>query len=99
MAVEVPGRRRQPRGGRRPALHLHAPAAQPVEIGSDHHAVERLHEEFRRRIKTQTVLPEAETAPMLFWALLASTQIVMRKVDGWETLAEPLSATPIDLAA
>jgi len=62
-------------------------------------AVERLHEEFRRRIKTQTVLPEAETAPMLFWALLASGQIVMRKVDGWETLAEPLSATSIDLAA
>ena len=62
-------------------------------------AVERLHEEFRRRIKTQTVLPEAETAAMLFWALLASGQIVMRKVDGWETLAEPLSATSIDLAA
>ena len=62
-------------------------------------AVERLHEEFRRRIKTQTVLPEAETAPMLFWALLASGQIVMRKVDGWETLAEPLSPTAIDLAA
>ncbi len=62
-------------------------------------AVERLHEEFRRRIKTQTVLPDAETAPMLFWALLASGQIVMRKVDGWETLAEPLSATSIDLAA
>lgn len=62
-------------------------------------AIERLHEEFRRRIKTQTVLPEAETAPMLFWALLASGQIVMRKVDGWETLAEPLSNQPIDLAA
>jgi putative transposase len=45
-------------------------------------AIERLHEEFKRRIKTQTVLPEAETAPMLFWALLASGQIVMRKVDG-----------------
>jgi putative transposase len=62
-------------------------------------AIERLHEEFRRRIKTQTVLPEAETASMLFWALLASGQIVMRKVDGWETLAEPLSTTSIDLAA
>ena len=62
-------------------------------------AIERLHEEFRRRIKTQTVLPEAETAPMLFWALLASGQIVMRKVDGWETLAIPLSTTDIDLAA
>ena len=51
-------------------------------------AIERLHEEFKRRIKTQTVLPSAETAAMLFWALLASGQIVMRKVDGWQTLAE-----------
>ncbi|WP_245452154.1 IS256 family transposase [Mesorhizobium waimense] len=30
-------------------------------------AIERLHEEFKRRIKTQTVLPSAETAAMLFW--------------------------------
>jgi len=34
-------------------------------------AIERLHEEFKRRIKTQCVLPTAETACMLFWALLA----------------------------
>ncbi len=45
-------------------------------------AIERLHEEFKRRIKTQTVLPSTETAAMLFWALLASGQIRMRKVDG-----------------
>ena len=62
-------------------------------------AIERLHEEFRRRIKTQTVLPEAETAPMLFWALLASGQITMRKVDGWESLSAPLADQAIDLAA
>jgi putative transposase len=62
-------------------------------------AIERLHEEFKRRIKTQTVLPCAETAAMLFWALLASGQIVMRKVDGWETLAEKPSDQIIDLAA
>jgi putative transposase len=63
-------------------------------------AIERLHEEFKRRIKTQTVLPSAETAAMLFWALLASGQIVMRKVNGWQTLAEPLvAAVPVDLAA
>ncbi len=62
-------------------------------------AVERLHEEFKRRIKTQTVLPSAETAAMLFWALLASGQITMRKVDGWPTLAEKLTDQPIDLAA
>ena len=62
-------------------------------------AIERLHEEFKRRIKTQTVLPSAETAAMLFWALLASGQIVMRKVDGWETLAEKPFDQIIDLAA
>jgi transposase-like protein len=28
-------------------------------------AIERLHEEFKRRIKTQTVLPSADTAAML----------------------------------
>ncbi|MGA8293597.1 MAG: IS256 family transposase [Rhodoplanes sp.] len=62
-------------------------------------AIERLHEEFKRRIKTQTVLPSAETAAMLFWALLASGQINMRKVDGWQTLATAPIAQPIDLAA
>ena len=62
-------------------------------------AIERLHEEFKHRIKTQTVLPSADTAAMLFWALLASGQINMRKVDGWQTLATKPSDQPIDLAA
>jgi putative transposase len=62
-------------------------------------AIERLHEEFKRRIKTQTVLPSAETAAMLFWALLAAGQITMRKVDGWQTLTDKLADKPIDLAA
>jgi putative transposase len=62
-------------------------------------AIERLHGEFKRRIKTQTVLPSADTAAMLFWALLASGQINMRKVDGWPTLALKLRDQPIDLAA
>jgi putative transposase len=62
-------------------------------------AIERLHEEFKRRIKTQTALPSAETAAMLFWALLASGQITMRKVDGWESLSEKASDQILDLAA
>jgi putative transposase len=62
-------------------------------------AIERLHEEFKRRIKTQTLLPSAETAAMLFWALLASGQITMRKIDGWQTLNEKPSDPAIDLAA
>ncbi len=59
-----------------------------------------IEKEFKRRIKTQTVLPSAETAAMLFWALLASGQITMRKVNGWQTLAEtPASAAALELAA
>jgi transposase-like protein len=60
-------------------------------------AIERLHEEFKRRIKTQCLLPCAETACMLFWALLASGQITMRKVDGWQSLHAP--PTALDFAA
>jgi len=66
-------------------------------------AIERLHEEFKRRIKTQTVMPSADTAAMLFWALLASGQINMRKVDGWKTLSTQIKQTTnkqeVDLAA
>ena len=62
-------------------------------------AIERLHEEFKRRIKTQTVLPSAETAAMLFWALLASGQITMRKIDGWQTITTKFIDQPIDLVA
>ena len=54
---------------------------------------------FKRGSRSQTVLPCAETAAMLFWALLASGQIAMRKVDGWQTLAEKPDDQLIDLAA
>lgn len=62
-------------------------------------AIERLHEEFKRRIKTQCLLPCAETACMLFWALLASGQITLRKVDGWHSLHVAPAEPNLDLAA
>jgi putative transposase len=62
-------------------------------------AIERLHEEFKRRIKTQCMLPCAETACMLFWALLASGQITLRKVDGWKTLHVAPAEQILDLVA
>jgi len=43
-----------------------------MEECTQHQCDRTLHEEFKRRIKTQTVLPSAETAAMLFWALLAA---------------------------
>jgi len=62
-------------------------------------AIERLHEEFKRRINADRAAISADTAAMLFWALLASGQINMRKVDGWKTLATKPIDQPIDLAA
>ncbi len=62
-------------------------------------AIVRLHEEFKRRIETQCALPNAETAAMLFWALMASGQITMRKVDGWQTLDQAPVEQPLDLDA
>ena len=44
------------------------------------------------------MLPSPETAAMLFWVLLASGQITMRKVDR-QTLATKPADTVIDLAA
>jgi mutator family transposase len=58
-------------------------------------AIERLNEEFKRRIKTQTVLPCPKTVPMLLWALMASGQIWMRNINFHHfrdtTLLEPQS--------
>ena len=54
---------------------------------------------FKRRIKTQCALPSAETAAMLFWALMASGQITMRRVDGWQTLDQAPANQALELAA
>lgn len=77
---------------------LRYPRAQWKSIRTTN-AIERLNEEFRRRIKTQCVLPNGETVCMLFWALLASGQIVLRRVDGWDTLAVAPAPQLLDLAA
>ena len=48
---------------------------------------------------TNIVIEITTLIAMLFWALLASGQINMRKVDGWQTLATKPIDQPIDLAA
>ncbi|HDL16998.1 MAG TPA: IS256 family transposase [Rhizobiales bacterium] len=77
---------------------LRYPASQWKSLRTTN-AIERLHGEFKRRIKTQCALPNAETAAMLFWALMASGQITMRRVDGWQTLDQAPDEQPLDLAA
>lgn len=49
-------------------------------------AIERLHGEFRRRVKTQGSLPDTQTAEVLLFGLLASGQIRMRRIDGWQDM-------------
>ena len=49
--------------------------------------IERLNEEFRRRVKTQGALPSDDAAVTLLFSLVAGGQIRLRKVDGWRRLA------------
>jgi transposase-like protein len=53
--------------------------------------IERLNEEFRRRVKTQGSLPTEDAALILFFGLVASGQIKLRRIDGWRRIASVLS--------
>jgi putative transposase len=53
--------------------------------------IERLHEEFRRRVKTQGSLPNEDSALVLLFSLVASGQIKLRRIDGWRKIAAVLS--------
>ena len=52
--------------------------------------IERLHEEFRRRVKTQGSLPNEDAALILLFGLVASGQIRLRRIDGWRKIATVL---------
>jgi len=53
--------------------------------------IERLHEEFRRRVKTQGSLPSEDAAVILLFSLVASGQIKLRRIDGWGKIDAVLS--------
>src|SRR3989449_4633824 len=53
--------------------------------------IERLHEEFRRRVKTQGSLPGEDAAVVLLFSLVATGQIKLRRIDGWRKIAAVLS--------
>jgi transposase-like protein len=48
--------------------------------------IERLNEEFRRRVKTQGALPTEDAALVLLFGLVASGQIRLRRLDGWRQI-------------
>lgn len=53
--------------------------------------IERLHQEFRRRVKTQGSLPSEDAALVLLFSLVASGQIKLRRIDGWRKIAAAVS--------
>lgn len=55
-------------------------------------ALERINEEFRRRTKTQAMLPSEDAVLLLLFGLLMSGQIRTRKLDGWQELPAVLTA-------
>jgi len=58
--------------------------------------IERLHEEFRRRVKTQGSLRSEDAAVVLLFSLVASGQIKLRRIDGWRKIAVvPSQHTPV----
>src|SRR5487761_1288431 len=50
-------------------------------------ALERINEEFRRRTKTQASLPSEEAVLFMLFGLLRSGQITLRRLVGWQALA------------
>lgn len=55
-------------------------------------SIERVQEEFRRRVKTQASLPNDRAVLLLFFALFASGQIKLRRLDGSWSLPQVAAA-------
>jgi transposase-like protein len=48
--------------------------------------LERLNQEFRRRVKTQGSMPNESAGLVLLYGLLAFGQIKLRRIDGWKAI-------------
>ncbi|MFI5384988.1 MAG: IS256 family transposase [Fimbriimonadales bacterium] len=53
-------------------------------------AIESLNKEFRRRVKVQGTQPGPESVCMLLWALLSSGAVTVSRIDGWQTIHQPI---------
>jgi putative transposase len=56
--------------------------------------IERLNQEFRRRVKTQVCFPTETSVLLVLFGLVASGMIRMRKIDGYEDLMAPEAGMP-----
>jgi len=50
--------------------------------------IEAVNKEFRRRVKTQGAFPDEDAVLVLLYALFASGQIKLRRIDGFRTIAQ-----------
>jgi putative transposase len=62
----------------------------PVPTSSTN-VIERLNEEFRRRVKPQGSLPTEDATLILLFSLVISGQITLCKIDGHATMAAVIS--------
>src|SRR6266849_3963723 len=62
-----------------------------IHVCSTTNTIEQLHEEFRRRVKTQGSRPSEDAALILLFSLVASGQIKVRRIDGGRKIAAVLS--------
>jgi transposase-like protein len=60
--------------------------------------IERVNEEFRRRVKTQCSFPTEASALVLLFGLIASGTIRMRKIDGYHRLKDVVVAAERKIA-
>lgn len=71
--------------GQQLLTYLKYPATQWRSLRSTN-VIEKLNHEFRRRVKTQGCFPNQESVLILLFALYASGQISMQKLDGFKQL-------------
>ncbi|MBK8575446.1 MAG: transposase [Elusimicrobia bacterium] len=57
--------------------------------------IERINQEFRRRVKTQVCFPTEMSVLLVLFGLVASGMIRMRRMDGYEDLLDPEAIVPV----
>ena len=98
MNTDRPGRRNRHRDGSGPA-GLRRPPVSSSLIDGYRFAIEQFAAITASSVTAPSLAGTMNFAAMMFWALLASGQISMRKVDGWQTIATKPTDQLIDLAA
>jgi transposase-like protein len=61
--------------------------------------IERLNQEWRRRIKTQVSFPTESSVLLMLWGLVASGMIRMHRLGGYEDMAQALAERSLDTSA